>query len=191
VPTRQSLKAQNSDTSQSERNLNVLCVSAVVLVSSDVLNPFAFSCLARFKQAGFIVASLRVKVRAPHTQQRNQGGAVAYRDLRDFLRKLEKNDELRRISVEVDPVLEITEISDRAVKAAGPALLFERPKGSRVPAVTNLVGTERRMCLALEVDSLEDVAARVHSFIDMQSPQGLFEKVKMLPKLAEIGSFFE
>jgi 4-hydroxy-3-polyprenylbenzoate decarboxylase len=115
---------------------------------------------------------------------------VAYRDLRDFLRKLEKNDELRRISVEVDPVLEITEISDRAVKSGGPALLFERPKGSRVPAVTNLVGTERRMCLALEVDSLEDVAARVHSFIDMQSPQGLFEKVKMLPKLAEIGSFF-
>ncbi|MGC1969210.1 MAG: menaquinone biosynthesis decarboxylase, partial [Candidatus Acidiferrales bacterium] len=84
---------------------------------------------------------------------------MAYRDLRDFLRKLEKNDELRRISVEVDPVLEITEISDRAVKAGGPALFFERPKGSRVPAVTNLVGTERRMCLALEVDSLEDVAA--------------------------------
>ena len=115
---------------------------------------------------------------------------MAYRDLRDFLRKLEKNGELRRVSLEVDPVLEITEISDRAVKAGGPALLFERPKGSRVPAVTNLVGTERRMCLALEVDSLEDVAARVHSFIDMQSPQGLFEKVKMLPKLAEIGSFF-
>lgn len=115
---------------------------------------------------------------------------MAYRDLRDFLRKLERNDELKRISEEVDPVLEITEISDRAVKAGGPALLFERPKGSRIPAVTNLMGTERRMNLALEVDSLDEVAQRVRSFIDVQSPQGLLEKVKMLPKLAELGSFF-
>ena len=56
--------------------------------------------------------------------------------------------------------------------------------------VTNLVGSERRMNLALEVDSLEEVADRIRSFLDMQSPQGLLEKVKMLPKLAEIGSFF-
>jgi len=115
---------------------------------------------------------------------------VAYRDLRDFLRTLERKDELRRISAEVDPVLEITEITDRAVKAGGPALLFERPKGSRIPAITNLVGTERRMNLALEVESLEEVADRVRSFIDVQSPQGILEKVKMLPKLAELGSFF-
>ena len=115
---------------------------------------------------------------------------MAHRDLRDFLHKLEKKDELKRISTEVDPVLEITEISDRVVKAGGPALLFERPKGSRIPVVTNLVGTERRMNLALEVESLEEVATRVRSFIDVQSPQGLLEKVKMLPKLAELGSFF-
>ena len=115
---------------------------------------------------------------------------MAYRDLRDFLHKLEKKDELKRVSTEVDPVLEITEISDRVVKAGGPALLFERPKGSRVPVVTNLVGTARRMNLALEVESLEEVASRVRSFIDVQSPQGLLEKVKMLPKLAELGSFF-
>jgi 4-hydroxy-3-polyprenylbenzoate decarboxylase len=115
---------------------------------------------------------------------------VAYRDLRDFLRTLDKKDDLRRISAEVDPVLEITEISDRAVKAGGPALLFERTKGSRIPAVTNLVGTEQRMNLALEVDSLDEVADRISSFLDMQSPQGILEKVKMLPKLAEIGSFF-
>jgi len=115
---------------------------------------------------------------------------VAYRDLRDFLRTLEKNGELKRISAEVDPVLEIAEITDRAVKAGGPALLFEKPKGSRIPVVTNLVGSERRMNLALEVESLEEVAERIHSFLDMQSPQGIFEKVKMLPKLAEIGSFF-
>src|SRR5579863_10163982 len=118
------------------------------------------------------------------------GGTVAYRDLRDFLHKLEKSNELERISVEVDPVLEITEITDRTVKAGGPALLFERPKGSKIPVVTNLVGSERRMNLALEVDSLDEVAERVHSFLDMKSPHGILEKVKMLPKLAEIGSFF-
>jgi 4-hydroxy-3-polyprenylbenzoate decarboxylase len=115
---------------------------------------------------------------------------VAYRDLRDFLRKLEKTGELKRISAEVDPVLEIAEIADRSVKAGGPALLFERPKGSRFPLAINVVGSERRMNLSLEVDSLDEVAARVHSFLDMQSPQGLLEKVKMLPKLAELGSFF-
>ena len=68
---------------------------------------------------------------------------------------------MRAISAEVDPVLEITEITDRTVKAGGPALLFERPKGSNVPVVTNLVGTERRMNLALEVDSLDEVAERI------------------------------
>ena len=115
---------------------------------------------------------------------------MAYRDLRDFLKRLEKEGELARISAEVDPVLEITEISDRVVKAGGPALLFEHPKGSRIPAVTNLVGTERRMNLALEVDSLDDVAGRISSILDMQSPQGLLDKVKMLPKLAELGNVF-
>ena len=115
---------------------------------------------------------------------------MAYRDLRDFLRTLEKKGELKRISEEVDPILEITEITDRTVKAEGPALLFEKPRGSRVPVVTNLVGTERRMNLALEVESLDEVADRIHSFLDMQSPQGIFEKMKMLPKLAELGSFF-
>ena len=115
---------------------------------------------------------------------------MAYRDLRDFLKKLDKSDELERITVEVDPILEIADITDRAVKAGSPALLFERPKGSKIPVVTNLLGSERRMNLALEVDSLEEVAERIHSFLDMQTPQGILEKVKMLPKLAELGSFF-
>ena len=115
---------------------------------------------------------------------------MAYRDLHDFVRTLEKKGELRRISAEVDPILEITDITDRTVKAGGPALLFERPKGSRIPVVTNLVGTERRMNLALEVDSLDEIADRLSVFLEMQSPQGILEKVKMLPKLAEIGSFF-
>ena len=115
---------------------------------------------------------------------------MGYRDLRDFLARLEKEGELMRITAPVDPILEITEITDRVTKSGGPALLFENPKGSRIPVVTNLLGGERRMNLALEVHAVEDVAARVQSFLDFQSPQGIFEKLKMLPKLAELGSFF-
>ena len=118
------------------------------------------------------------------------GGRVAYRDLRQFLGKLEKEGELKRISQELDPILEITEITDRAVKAGGQALLFEKPRGARIPVVTNLVGTERRMNLALEADSLDEIAGRISSLLDMQSPQGLLDKVRMLPKLAELGSVF-
>lgn len=115
---------------------------------------------------------------------------MAYRDLRAFLARLEREGELKRITAAVDPVLEITEITNRVTKAGGPALLFERPKGSSVPVVINLLGSERRVNLALEVDDIDQVASRVRSFLDVQTPQGFLDKVKMLPKLAELGSFF-
>ncbi len=115
---------------------------------------------------------------------------MAYRDLRQFIEKLEREGELKRIRTEVDPVLEITEITHRVTRAGGPAVLFERPKGSAHPLLINMLGSEKRINLALEVDSLGDVAARIRGFLDMQSPQGLFDKIKMLPKLAELGSFF-
>jgi len=115
---------------------------------------------------------------------------LAYRDLREFIAKLEKEGELRRIGAEIDPILEITEITDRVTRSGGPALLFERPKGSRVPLLINMLGSQRRMNLALEVSDVEEVGARIRGFLDMQSPQGLLDKLKMLPKLAELGSFF-
>jgi len=115
---------------------------------------------------------------------------VAYRDLRDFIRKLEQAGELKRITAEVDPVLEITEITDRVTKAGGPALLFEHPKGSRIPVLINMLGSERRVNLALEVEKLSDVADRINSYLALQLPQGLMDKLKLLPKLAEIGAFF-
>src|SRR5271167_3682024 len=118
------------------------------------------------------------------------GGFVAYRDLREFVARLEKAGELRRITAELDPVLEIAEITDRVSKAGGPALLFERPKGSKVPLLINSVGSARRMNLALEVESLDEIAERIRGYLNMQSPQGFFDKLKMLPKLAELGSFF-
>jgi len=122
---------------------------------------------------------------------------VGYADLGEFVKRLEKEGELRRVSAEVDPVLEIAEVGQRAQKLPGPgghpgglALLFERPKGSRYPLLINAFGSERRMELAFEVDKLDDVAARIRGFLEVQTPQGLFDKVKMLPKLMELGSVF-
>jgi 4-hydroxy-3-polyprenylbenzoate decarboxylase len=86
---------------------------------------------------------------------------MAYTDLREFVAALEKNNELKRIEFEVDPVLEITEFADRSVKNGGPALLFEKPKGSGVPVLINAFASDRRMQIALEVGSVNEVAARI------------------------------
>jgi 4-hydroxy-3-polyprenylbenzoate decarboxylase len=115
---------------------------------------------------------------------------MAYTDLRDFIHALEKNHELKRIPFEVDPILEITEFADRAVKSGGPALLFEKPKGYTTPVLINAYASTRRMQIALEVDSVDEVAARIVEFLEMKMPEGLVGKIKMLPKLAEVGSFF-
>jgi len=115
---------------------------------------------------------------------------MAYQDLREFIAALEKNHELKRISVEVDPILEITEFADRAVKQGGPALLFEKPKGYTIPVLINGFASMRKMQLALEVDSVEEIARRIVEFLEMRMPEGLIGKLKMLPKLAEMGAFF-
>jgi len=109
---------------------------------------------------------------------------MAYDDLREFIRALEKHGELKRIPFEVDPYLEITEFADRSVKSGGPALLFERPKGSDVPVLINAFASMRRMEIALEVSSVEEVAAQISELLAMQKPEGLLGKLKMLPKLA-------
>jgi len=115
---------------------------------------------------------------------------MAYSDLRDFIRALDKNYELKRIGFEVDPHLEITEFADRSVKGGGPALLFEKPKESDIPVLINAFASMRRMELALEVNSVEEVAARISEYLQMRMPEGLIGKIKMLPKLAEVGAFF-
>ncbi len=115
---------------------------------------------------------------------------MAYSDLREFIAALEKRGELKRITFEVDPVLEITEFADRAVKRGGPALLFEKAKGSRVPVFINGFASARKMEIALEVPSIEVIAGRISSYLEMRAPEGLVDKLKMLPKLAEMGSFF-
>ena len=115
---------------------------------------------------------------------------MPFADLRDFIRALEKNDELKRISFEVDPYLEITDFADRAVKQNGPALLFENPKGSTVPLLINAFASMRRMELALGVNNIDDIAVRIAGFLEMQKPEGLLEKLKMIPKLNEIRAAF-
>ncbi len=107
-------------------------------------------------------------------------------DLRDWIGLLEREGELVRISAEVDPHLEVTEIVDRVVKAGGPALLFHNVKGSTLPVLINQFGTERRMCLAFDADSLDEVGRRLGDVLEMQPPQGLAEKVKGLKKLKSI-----
>ena len=107
-------------------------------------------------------------------------------DLREWIALLEREGELVRVPAEVDPYLEVTEIVDRSVRARGPALLFEKPKGASHPLLINQFGTERRMCLALGVDSLDDAAAKLGSVLEMQPPEGLVDKVRGLKKLKSI-----
>ena len=97
---------------------------------------------------------------------------MAYRDLREFIRALDDNHELKRIPFEVDPILEITEFADRAVKSGGPALLFEKPKGSSIPVLINSFASMRKMQVALDVASVDDIAARIVEFLEMRMPEG-------------------
>jgi 4-hydroxy-3-polyprenylbenzoate decarboxylase len=115
---------------------------------------------------------------------------MPFEDLRDFLRALEREGELKRIALSVDPYLEIAAFADRSVKTGGPALLFENPKGAGVPLVINIFASLRRMQIALGVDDIEDVARRIAGFIELQKPEGWIEKIKLLPKLGEINAAF-
>src|SRR6202167_5188613 len=123
---------------------------------------------------------------------------LAYIDLRDWIKTLEKSGELKRITAEVDPILEMAEIADRAAKlgkgtakAGGPALLVENVKGypgARV--LMNQCGSLRRMQLALETDSLDAIADRIRVLLHRQTPTTMMDKLKLLPMLAQVGSFF-
>jgi 4-hydroxy-3-polyprenylbenzoate decarboxylase len=123
---------------------------------------------------------------------------LAYNDLRDWIAALDRAGELKKIRTEADPILEITEIADRVSKSrsdkygpGGPALLFQNIKGHPgAQLLINQFGSARRMRLALEVDALDQVADRIRAFMDVKSPQGFLDKVKMLPMLAEMGKFF-
>ncbi|HHW60424.1 MAG TPA: menaquinone biosynthesis decarboxylase [Syntrophomonadaceae bacterium] len=117
---------------------------------------------------------------------------MAYKDLREFIYRLEQEGELKRIKAEVDPVLEITEITDRVSKAYGPALLFENVRGSDMPVLINAFGSPQRMAMSLQVNQLDDIADEIMALLGIadQIPEGFLDKIRLLPRLKELSSFF-
>jgi 4-hydroxy-3-polyprenylbenzoate decarboxylase len=109
---------------------------------------------------------------------------MEYKDLRDFIEQLEKGGDLKRISKRVSPNLEITEISDRVLRAGGPALLFEHPGESKIPLLSNLFGTEHRVAQALGADNaaaLREVGKLLAFLKEPAPPKGFKEAMKTLP----------
>ncbi len=98
---------------------------------------------------------------------------MAYADLREFLRRLEREGELRHVKAPVDPHLEITEIVTRVVRQGGPALVFDNVLGSAMPLAINVFGTERRMALALGVRDLDEIGHRIAELVKPELPHGL------------------
>src|SRR5512141_2786463 len=115
---------------------------------------------------------------------------MAYRSLRSFLDRLEYAGELVRVEEPVDAVLEMAALADRAAKQGGPALLFENVKGRHgvMPVAMNLFGTRRRTSWALSCDDFEDHARELRALLKTAPPQGLWEKLKLLPKLGKLAT---
>ncbi|MBS1147127.1 MAG: Carboxylyase-related protein, partial [Proteobacteria bacterium] len=114
---------------------------------------------------------------------------MIYRDLRDFIAQLEKVGELKRISVEVDPKLEMTEIADRVLRAGGPALLFEKPKGHSMPVLANLFGTVKRVAYGMGEDDparLREVGKLLAYLKEPEPPKGLRDAWEKWPVLKQV-----
>ena len=106
---------------------------------------------------------------------------MQYRDLRDFIAQLEQRGELKRVGVEVDPRLEMTEICDRLLQAAGPAVLFEKPKGHTIPVLGNLFGTAQRVALGMgadSVDALRDLGRLLAFLKEPEPPKGFRDVIE-------------
>lgn len=123
---------------------------------------------------------------------------MPHRSLADFLEQLALDGQLARIGAEVDPELEIAEITRRVAEQDGPALLFEKVRGQSLAVVTNLLGTKQRASRALGLDSLDDLVDRLQSLVERSTPQNWFDRLRMTgeetglqkycPKVAKAGS---
>ncbi|ODV12538.1 MAG: 3-octaprenyl-4-hydroxybenzoate decarboxylase [Thiobacillus sp. SCN 64-317] len=114
---------------------------------------------------------------------------MIYRDLRDFVAQLEQRGELRRISVEVDPHLEMTEIADRVLRAGGPALLFENPRGHSIPVLANLFGTVSRVALGMGEEDparLREIGQLLAYLKEPEPPKGLRDAWEKWPVLKQV-----
>ena len=115
--------------------------------------------------------------------------SMKYHDLRDFVAQLERMGELKRVSVEIDPRFEMTEICDRVLRAGGPAILFEKPKGSAIPVLANLFGTPRRVALGMgeeSVEALREVGKLLAYLKEPEPPKGLKDAWEKLPVLKQV-----
>ncbi|UDG80686.1 3-octaprenyl-4-hydroxybenzoate carboxy-lyase [Candidatus Hartigia pinicola] len=114
---------------------------------------------------------------------------MKYRDLRDFIVQLEKKNELKRITIEIDPYLEMTEIADRTLKAGGPALLFEHPKGYNMPVLCNLFGTKQRVAMGVgkkNFTALHDIGELLAFLKSPDPPKAFRDLCNQLPKFKKI-----
>ena len=114
---------------------------------------------------------------------------MKYRDLRDFIQQLEKQGELKRIKVEVDPVLEMTVICDRVLKEGGPALLFENPKGSNISVLGNLFGTTKRVAMGMgakDISELRAIGELLAYLKEPEPPKGIKDAFDKLPVFKQV-----
>ena len=111
---------------------------------------------------------------------------MAYDNLAEFVQVLERAGELKRISHPVNAELEITEIADRVMKAAGPALLFENVVGKTIPLLINAFGSTKRMALALGVNDIEEIAAAISKLIQTRPPKNFKDKLGLLGELVKL-----
>ena len=114
---------------------------------------------------------------------------MKYHDLRDFIAQLEQQGELKRISTEVDPHLEMTEICDRVLRAQGPAILFENPKGHSIPVLANLFGTPKRVAMGMgedDVAALREVGKLLAFLKEPEPPKGLKDAWDKLPIFKQV-----
>lgn len=114
---------------------------------------------------------------------------MKYKDLRDFIAQLEKKGELKRITVEVDPYLEMTEISDRVLKQGGPALLFENPLNSRIPVLCNLFGTTKRVAMGMgakDISELRGIGELLAYLKEPEPPKGMRDAFDKLPVFRQV-----
>ncbi len=114
---------------------------------------------------------------------------MKYKDLRDFIQQLETKQQLKRISIGVDPYLEMTEICDRTLRCQGPALLFEQPKGANIPLLGNLFGTPQRVAMGMGADSVEALReiGKLLAFLkEPDPPKGMKDAWEKLPIFKQV-----
>jgi 4-hydroxy-3-polyprenylbenzoate decarboxylase len=114
---------------------------------------------------------------------------MKYNDLRDFIQQLENAGQLKRIGVEIDPYLQMTEVCDRTLRAGGPALLFEKPKGSNIPVLANLFGTPQRVAMGMgqeSTDALREVGKLLAYLKEPDPPKGMKDAWDKLPIFKQV-----